>query len=65
MVPPEGTLYLDSIDQGKFYDMMNLLLKWSWPIPVNITNDDTPIVLDIPIDDHPDTEIIDDDWLLV
>jgi len=65
MVPPDGAPYLDSIDKNKFYDMINMLLKWSWPIPVVITNGDTPVILDLPTDVQPDSEIVDGDWLLV
>jgi hypothetical protein len=64
-IPPEDTPYIDTIDKGKLYDMMNILAKWSWPIPVATTKEYTAVILDLPTDDHPDTELADDDWLLV
>lgn len=30
-VSPKYTPYLASIDKDKFYEMLNLLLKWAWP----------------------------------
>lgn len=65
IVPSHGTSYLDSIDKGKFYDMINILLKWSWPIPAGITNQNTPVILDLPTDVQPELEVYDDEWLLV
>ncbi|KAJ5175318.1 uncharacterized protein N7482_001195 [Penicillium canariense] len=65
-VPPHGTPYLDSIDKDKFYKMMNILLKWSWPIPVLTKfREDSTVVLDLPIHNHPNTQVVDDGWLFV
>lgn len=63
--PPEGTPYIDVIDRSKFYDMLNILAKWSWPIPVATTKEYAPVILDLPTDDRPDTDLADEDWLLV
>lgn len=80
LVPPAGTSYLDNIDQDKFYRMMNMLLKWAWPIPVITKNEDgdiPPVIMDHPRDNHPvdplsddhpqteETEGGDDDWVEV
>jgi hypothetical protein len=64
-IPPEHTPYLDSINKSKLYDMMNMLAKWSWPIPVATTKEYAAVILDLPTGDDPDTELTDDDWLLV
>lgn len=63
IIPPEDTPYIDTIDKGKFYDMLNMLAKWSWPIPVATTKEYAAVILDLPTDDHPDTDLADDDWL--
>ncbi|KAF3388695.1 hypothetical protein F1880_004323 [Penicillium rolfsii] len=63
--PPKGTPYIDVIDRRKFYDMLNILAKWSWPIPVANTKENDPVILDLPTDDRPDTDTTDEDWLLV
>ncbi|KAF9252722.1 hypothetical protein DTO027I6_3153 [Penicillium roqueforti] len=41
VIPPEDTPYIDTIDKGKLYDMLNMLAKWSWPIPVATTKEYT------------------------
>ncbi|KAJ5389257.1 uncharacterized protein N7496_000325 [Penicillium cataractarum] len=63
--PPEGTPYIDVVDRSKLYDMLNILAKWSWPIPVATTKEYAAVILDLPTDDHPDTDFANDDWLLV
>lgn len=65
VIPPKDKPYIDSIDVGKFYDMLNTLTKWSWPIPVATEKEYNAVILDLPADDHPGTELADDDWLLV
>jgi hypothetical protein len=35
--PPTGKRYLDSIDKEKYFQMMNLILKWAWPIAIGTT----------------------------
>lgn len=65
VIPPENTPYIDTIDKGKLYDMLNMLAKWSWPIPVATTKEYAAVILDLPTDDHPETDLADDDWLLV
>lgn len=45
--------------------MVNKLAKWAWPIPVATTKGYTAVILDLPTDDHPGTELADDGWLLV
>lgn len=30
--PPPEKNYLDIIDLGKYYDTMDKLLKWAWPV---------------------------------
>ncbi|KAJ5371320.1 uncharacterized protein N7496_007412 [Penicillium cataractarum] len=70
LVPPAGMSYLESIDQDKFYQMMNMLLKWAWPVALDSTNEekDIPVIVDLPWNDHQDTEKPDeshDDWVKV
>jgi hypothetical protein len=50
--------YLESIDQDKFYQMMNTLLKWAWPIALGGSNEkeQIPVVMDVPTNDQQDTE---------
>lgn len=62
--------YLESIDQDKFYRMMNMLLKWAWPVALGGTNEkkDIPVIVDLPWNDHQDTEEPDEsdhDWVKV
>ncbi|OKP05968.1 hypothetical protein PENSUB_6688 [Penicillium subrubescens] len=50
--------YLESIDQEKFYSMMNMLLKWAWPIALGGLNEEEeiPVVIDLPTNVQQDTE---------
>lgn len=67
--------YLESIDQDKFYRMMNTLLKWAWPIALGGSNEkeEIPEVIDLPTNVQQDTEEPDeeepdgsnDDWVKV
>ncbi|KAJ6005425.1 hypothetical protein N7451_003369 [Penicillium sp. IBT 35674x] len=36
--PPTGKEYIDSIDKKKYFQMINLILKWTWPIAVGTTH---------------------------
>lgn len=69
-VPPTEIPYLDSINKEKFYTMMNILLKWTWPIALGITNktEDIPVTVNRSRDDHQEGDVIKgspDDWVLV
>ena len=70
ILPPVGTSYLDSIDKEKFYQMMNLLLKWAWPIALGITNKsaDIPVIVNSSTDGYKDPGAADEganEWVLV
>lgn len=30
--PPAGTNYLDFIDLSEYYDTMDKMIKWAWPV---------------------------------
>jgi hypothetical protein len=63
LVPPAGIPYLKNIDQEKFYRMMNVLLKWAWPIAMITKNEDgniPPVIVHHPRDEFPVIRLLDD-----
>ncbi|KAJ5886066.1 uncharacterized protein N7473_008740 [Penicillium subrubescens] len=66
LVPPAGIPYLENIDQEKFYRMMNVLLKWAWPIAMITKNENgniPPVIVHHP--EMEETDGGDNDWVKV
>lgn len=63
LVPPAGIPYLENIDQEKIYRMVNMLLKWAWPIAPITKNQDgdiPPVIVHHPRDEFPVDRLLDD-----